>query len=61
MNPEWNRKEVKSVSLTSFIAGGVDIDLYGQGKDNGKHSHGWGQNEQKARDNAYKQWDEKYR
>lgn len=61
MAKEWDRKEVKSASPSSLFTGGIDIDLYGKGNDNGKHAHGWGKTENEARENAYKHWDEKYR
>jgi hypothetical protein len=61
MGKEWDRKEVKTVDVSSLITGGIDVHLYGKGKDAGKESHGWGANEREARENAYKHWDEKYR
>jgi len=61
MADHWDRKEVRSMHPTSILSGGIDIDLYGQGKDAGKHAHGWGRTEREARENAYREWDQKYR
>jgi hypothetical protein len=61
MVKEWDRKEVRRDSVSNLLIGGVDIWLYGQGKDQGKQAHGWGRNESEAREAAYKEWDEKYR
>ncbi|MBP8717466.1 MAG: hypothetical protein KBI07_00030 [Candidatus Atribacteria bacterium] len=57
---KWDRKEVVTVDPISIFSGGVDVHLYGQGKDYGKHAHGWGQTEEEARARAYKDWREKY-
>lgn len=57
---KWNRRERVSVSVSSVISGGVDVDLYGEGKDYGKHAHGWGRTKEEARENAYRDWREKY-
>jgi len=56
----WDRKEVVSVHPSTLLSGGVDVDLYGHGKDAGKHVHAWGRNEEEARETAYKRWREKY-
>jgi len=39
---KWDRKEVVTVDPGSLLSGGVDVHLYGKGKDYGKHAHGWG-------------------
>lgn len=56
----WERKEVVTVDPISIFSGGVDVHLYGQEKDYGKHAHGWGRTEEEAREKAYKDWREKY-
>lgn len=33
---KWNRKEVVTVDPGSLLSGGVDVHLYGKGKDYGK-------------------------
>jgi len=35
---KWDRKEVVTVDPGSLLSGGVDIHLYGKGKDYGKHA-----------------------
>lgn len=57
---KWNRKEVVGVDPGSLLSGGFDVHLYGKGKDNGKHAHGWGRTKEEARENAYKHWRENY-
>ena len=57
---KWDRKEVVTVDPGSLLSGGVDVYLYGKGKDYGKHAHGWGRTEEEARENAYKHWRENY-
>ena len=57
---KWDRKEVVTVDPSSFLSGGVDVHLYGKGKDYGKNAHGWGRTEEEARENAYKYWRENY-
>jgi len=37
---KWDRKEVVTVDPGSLLSGGVDVHLYGKGKDYGKHAHG---------------------
>jgi len=57
---KWDRKEVGTVDPGSLLSGGVDVHLYGHGKDYGKHPHGWGRTKEEARENAYKHWWENY-
>ena len=57
---KWDRKEVVTIDPGSLLSGGVDVHLYGKGKDYGKHAHGWGRTEEEARENAYKHWRENY-
>jgi len=35
---KWPRKEVVTVDPGSLLSGGVDVHLYGKGKDYGKYS-----------------------
>ncbi len=55
-----DRKEVVTVDPGSLLLGGVDVHLYGKGKDYGKHTHDWGRTKEEARENAYKHWRENY-
>ena len=50
---KWDRKEVVTVDPGSLLSGGVDVHLYGKGKDYGKHAHGWGRTKEEARENAF--------